>query len=739
MRKPLRALIIEDSEGDTELILRELARGYVISHRRVDSARTLNEAIDHQEWDIVLADYILPGFSGAEALAILSKRGLDMPFIFVSGTMGEDAAVMALKAGAQDYITKGNLKRLFSAVNRELREAKSRRRQRRSEEESRLLNTIVQSVSETGDVNAAIEVMLDKLCEIADWALAQVWIPNAAGTQLGCDPAYRCPNGNLEKLRATSMNDAVSLGEDLPGKAWLSQQTVYLPDVARAPDFLRADMADAFAIDLAAVAVPVLADTEVIAVFELFGRPSHIPDDHSIQFVSAAAKQFGGVLQRKRAERRLQYLAYYDALTGLPNRVSFNDCLARALADADRHERLVGLIFIDLDRFKDVNDSLGHRTGDRILQAIADRIRQCVRQGDTLSRLAGDEFTLILSDMKHADDAVRVAQGILDKLDQPFYVDGHELSINVSLGITIYPFDENDMEGLLRNADIAMYRAKERGGNSYEFYSAEMAFKVQTRLALEKSLRRAMERDEFELHYQPIVDLGNGRIQGVEALIRWRRPGNGLLLPDEFISVAEETGLSAAIGEWALRTACRQCHQGNFGGRDFQLMVNVSSRQFAKGRFCDVVIRALEETGFDPRRLCIEITEDLLMRNAAVAAEIMRNLGNPGVHFSIDDFGSGYSNLRQMQRLPIEHIKIDGSFVSGAPGNDGDGAIVSAVIALAHTLGFKVIAEGVETADQLEFLRAQGCDAVQGHYCSPPVPHDTITEYLGENRVLLDR
>ncbi len=540
---------MEDSEDDAELVLLELKRGgYAIECSCVDSYRSLIEALDQHEWDIVLADYAMPGFSGAKALSIIRDRGMDIPFIFVSGTLGEETAVAALKAGAQDYVMKNNLKRLLPAINRELCDAERRRKQRRTEDELRLLQSIAQTVSTASDVESAIEIAMDKIFEIADWSLVQVWMPNPSGTLLECSTAYRCRDRDLELLRMLSVNDTVTLGEDLPGRVWLSKQAICIPDVTCAPDFPRTNMANAIAHDTVALGVPVIANDEAIAVFELFMPIAYRPNEHLIQFISSVAAQLGGVIQRKRAEERLQYLAHYDPLTGLPNRVLFTDRLKRALVDANRRDRFVGVIFIDLDHFKRINDSLGHRAGDHFLQAIAERIRQCVRQGDTVSRLAGDEFTLILADMTHPEAAGRVAQVILDKLGQPFYVDGHELYTNVSLGITVYPFDENDVDGLLRNADIAMYRVKERGGNTYEFYSSEMIFKAQARLGLENSLRHAMDQNEFELYYQPLVDVASGCVQGMEALLRWRQSDDTLTLPEKFIPVAEETGLIVHIG-----------------------------------------------------------------------------------------------------------------------------------------------------------------------------------------------
>jgi len=739
VKRDIRALIVEDSEDDTTLLLLELQRGgYSVHHSRVDSNRSLTEALDQGKWDIVLSDYSLPGFSGTKALSIIRDRDLELPFIFVSGTMGEDTAVTALKAGAQDYIMKNNLKRLLPAINRELRELERRRKQRRNEEETHLLQSIAQMVNVAADVEAAMEITMDKIFELANWSLVQVWIPNSAGTLLECSSTYRCRDKNLEILRMMSVSDTVTLGEDLPGRVWLSKQPVCIPDVTCAPDFPRTNMANAIVDDTVALGIPVLTDDEAIAVFELFIPVAQRPNEQLVQFISAVAAQLGEVIQRRHAEERLQYLAHYDTLTGLPNRVLFTDRLRRALVDANRHERFVGVIFVDLDRFKAVNDNLGHRAGDHFLQAIAERIRQCVRQGDTVSRLAGDEFTLILADMKNPEAAARVAQVILDKLGLPFYVDGHELYTNVSLGITVYPFDENDVDGLLRNADIAMYRAKERGGNTYEFYSSEMTFNAQNRLGLENSLRHAMSEDEFELHYLPVVGLGNGQIQSVEALIRWRQADNHLVMPGKFIPLAEETGLIVSIGEWVLRTACEEYQGGEHGvKKNVRLAINVSPRQFGNGQIINVVTKVLQETGFDPNNLEIEITENLLLHNADTAMGILRKLAALGVRFTIDDFGTGYSSIGHLKSLPISDVKIDRSFVNGLPDNANDAAIVSAIISMAHNMGLKVVAEGVETAEQLEFLRERDCDAMQGYYFSAPVPHETICRYFDENKALM--
>lgn len=857
---PLRVLIVEDSEDDCLLLLRELKHGgYAPSYRRVDRPETFVEALDSQEWDIVFADYSMPQFSGTQALSLLRSRRFDVPFIIVSGTIGEDTAVSAMKAGAQDYIMKGNYRRLVPAVQRELRETALRREnaraeaarrtsdarfrnivdiaadaivavdedqritlfnqgaerifgysaaevegqlldlllparfvkahrrhienftrsdepargmngrrevygrrksgeefpaeasisklsehngttftvilrditdRKRAEQELRLLQDISQAVIAAGDMPAALAVTLHKICETTGWPLAQAWVPDSDGRRLECSSAWYSRVPGLEEFRRASQSFAFTSGEGLPGRVWAAKQAAWIADLERDSNFPRAEMARAVGFKTG-MATPVLADDEVVAVLEFFAREPQGRDQHFIQLVSAIAAQIGSVIQRKRAEERLQHLAHYDPLTGLPNRVLFMDRLRQIAVEADRHARLVAVAFIDLDRFKTINDSLGHGIGDLLLRDVSERLARCVRDGDTVARLAGDEFTLILADIERPGHAARVAQKILDSFSRPFHIAGHELYTSASLGMTVYPIDDRDFDSLLRNADIAMYRAKERGGNAYEFFSADMTARAQARLALENALRRALEREEFELHYQPVVDLRSGHVTGVEALVRWRHPERGMIAPGEFIPVAEETGLIVPIGEWVLRTACRQyCSYHRPDDPPLRLAVNVSPRQFERGRIVKTVVKVLDETGFDPHRLDLEITETLLMQNAEAVLETMHDLGGRGVHFSMDDFGTGYSSLSYLKRLPIGRVKIDKSFVADVPDDANDAAIVNAIISMAHSLGLRVIAEGVESEAQLRFLRAQGCDAIQGYYFSRPVAAAELARML---------
>ena len=437
------------------------------------------------------------------------------------------------------------------------------------------------------------------------------------------------------------------------------------------------------------------------------------------------------ITERKTSEERIQYLAYYDALTGLPNRALFMDRLQHAVIDADRRERLVGVMFLDVDRFKDVNDSLGHETGDQLLKAVAERLTVVVRKGDTVARLGGDEFTIILAGMAHVDDAAHVAQKVLEVFEQPFHVAQRELHMTASVGITLYPFDDSNFSHLLRNADIAMYRAKEAGRNTYQFYTAEMTAKANERLALKNDLQRALRQHEFSLVYQPIVSLREGRILGVEALLRWRHPERGLIAPDQFIGLAEETGFIVALGEWVLHAACQQCvvwHRRGFP--ELQMAVNLSARQFRQAHLADTVRTVLEQTGLDARRLELELTESVLLEHDETTAGSLRTLSNAGVSLVIDDFGIGYSSLSYLRRFPIRTLKIDRSFTRGIPTDPDSSAIAASIITLAHSLGMQVVAEGAETVEQLEFLRRQGCDAYQGFHFSKPLPPDDMERLL---------
>ena len=438
-------------------------------------------------------------------------------------------------------------------------------------------------------------------------------------------------------------------------------------------------------------------------------------------------------------DSQIEHIAHYDALTDLPNRLLFLDRLVQELARAHRDQCMVAVLSINLDRFNQVNDSFGHPIGDQLLQAAAQRLATHMRACDTVARIAGDEFSLVLTDVKAAHAAGEVAQKILDSFAHtPMSVGDIEIFVTVSIGISIYPVDGVNTTTLLKNADAALHQAKNEGRNNFQYYAEQMNASAWQRLQLETELRRALAREEFVLHYQPKVDLESGKIVGMEALLRWQSPERGLVGPGEFIPLLEETGLILAVGEWVLRAACKQaCLWQAAGLQDIHVAVNLSTLQFKQPDFAGLVLDILKENDLDPGlgTIELELTESLLMNNAEGAVDTLSKLRQAGIHFSIDDFGTGYSSLSYLKRFPISSLKIDQSFVRDLSTNNEDAAIVAAIIALGHSLGLKVIAEGVETVAQLAQLRKKGCNEIQGFLFSRPVPAADMTQLLesGEN------
>ena len=440
-------------------------------------------------------------------------------------------------------------------------------------------------------------------------------------------------------------------------------------------------------------------------------------------------------IERKRIQEGLSYLAQYDSLTGLANRNLFRERLGRALIRVDRNKSLVALMFIDLDRFKNINDTLGHDAGDKLLIEVSRRLEKCTRDGDTVARLGGDEFTVILEDIKHVDDAAVIARKILVAMEPAIKLSGYEVFVTPSIGITIYPLDDTSVNNLLKNADTAMYRAKERGRNGFQFYTAGMNTRTIERLELEAGLRRALKNEEFVLYYQPKIAIDNRQIIGAEALIRWQYKKLGLIPPLKFIPIAEETGLIVPIGEWVIRTACKQVASWQEAGfTDLRMAVNISARQFTDSDIVKVVLDAVIQTNIKPQHLEIEITESMLMEDTSINISALKELKEHGVHISIDDFGTGYSSLSYLKRFHIDALKIDQSFVRDITTDSDDAAIASAVIALGQSLHLTVVAEGVETEEQLSFLKKQGCHEAQGYLFSKPVPAEDFAQLLQEEK-----
>ncbi len=494
------------------------------------------------------------------------------------------------------------------------------------------------------------------------------------------------------------------------------------------------------------VVLPLSYQRQLSGIIALGERFDLVPSDEDRVQMRRLADQAAVALANARMLDQVRELAYYDSLTGLPNRLSYKERLAYALEQASRNQRLVAAFFIDLDHFSRINDTLGHEVGDQLLRHVAARLRSCCREREDevgpavatlapeVARLGGDEFTVIMPGLSDPQDAAKLARRIISSFAQPMRVGAHEIFINASIGIAIYPFDGEDLDTLLMHADTAMYKAKEQGGNSYQTYSKSMTTTALQRLTLENDLRRALDRNEFEVHYQPIVDAYTGTVVGAEALLRWRHPELGLLLPSEFIPIAEENGLIVPMGEWILQAACLQNRAWQDAGlARIRVGVNLSSRQL-KRRLTDTISRALQLSGLEPRYLSLELTESVLVNHHKEGTEALHSLRAMGLHLSVDDFGTGYSSFSYLKHFPLDTLKIDRSFVREIAIHPDDAAITTAIIAMGHALGLRVIAEGVETEAHLSLLQKQGCDEIQGYLVGRPVPADRFEEHLARKR-----
>lgn len=669
--------------------------------------------IDRHEVDLIITDYKMPRLDGAEFTREVRQRpnGTDVPIVVITVYNDRSFRLRALEAGATDF--------LLSPVDHF--EFRTRARNLLAlRHQQQLLKDHAHTLEQELEVS---ERTREQLLRNSREALAQV-IDTVPALISAADEAGRCVFVNA--LQAAAMNASPS---DLVGR-----DVAELLGPARVGRSREADQI-VFQTGLAFPAYEEeLLDSQGLRRVLLTTKAPLRDESGRVASVLTTSLD---ITDRKQAEDRLLHLAQHDPLTGLPNRSYLSDALTRLLGTTPRADGQIALHFLDLDRFKAVNDVFGHQVGDRLLKAVARRLVEAVRGGDIVARLGGDEFAVLQSGVTSEEDASTLAARISDALNQPFVVNGRELAISASIGITLHPRDGRSANELLRNADLAMYQAKAEGRRSFRFFDATLDARARTAMLLEADLRGAISRGEFELHYQPQVCLRTGQVSGAEALLRWRRPGIGLLTPRDFLPVAEETGLIEPIGAWVLQAACLQAAEWQRSGLGrFRVSANLSPIQFLRQDMSNLVRRTLDETGLDPTMLELELTERSLLQNTEEVARTLKELRAEGVSFAIDDFGTGYSVLAYVKHFPVDRLKIDQSFVLNLKTDPADAAIVRAVIDLGHSLGLQVTAEGVETADQVAELMATGCDEIQGHYFSAPLPGAEFAEFVRRGRTL---
>jgi diguanylate cyclase (GGDEF)-like protein/PAS domain S-box-containing protein len=603
---------------------------------------------------------------------------------------------------------------------------------KRAEKEQRVFAQITALLSEAQSVEEAIPRLIESIGVTFGFIYGARWVLDKQNLLLRCAETWSLPGAAIETFREQSRARLERPGsaEGLVRRVWKTAAPVWVSDIgeddilSRREEALRAGLKSAFAF-------PIMVGGEFFGLMEFFAGEVRPQDDSVMRLAGNVGAHIGQFIARKAAERNLQFVASHDALTGLFNRSMFSQRLQQALAQAHRHERQLAVLFIDLDGFKRINDTLGHDAGDVLLADLAVRLRECMREGDTLGRMGGDEFVVLIEGYKEDTQLLEVARKVLETVAQPFLLRDGSYNVTASIGIAAYPQDGHDAPELLKNADIAMYRAKEQGKNNFRFHSPEMNTHLIERVNLETALRRALDRGELTLFFQPRVSVAESRVTGVESLVRWMHPTQGILNPPEFVPIAEDAGLFGAIGDWVMHAACAQLKAWQQQGlANLRIGVNLSMRQFGQDNLIERMREAVHNAGIDPKQLEIEITESVLMRHSERAEKLLAQVKDMGAHVVVDDFGTGYSSLGLLRRLPIDAVKVDRSLVLQLPHGGDAAALTRAVIAMAHSLGLQVIAESVETRAQWEFLSEQGCDAMQGNYYCAPAPEETVTAML---------
>ncbi len=672
----LRILVIEDSEADFRLIARNLRQnGLVAELVRATSPAELSGALTQDSIDLALVDFHVPGLDIRDSLAKIRDTAPGLPIILMSGSIGEEAAVELLKQGVWDFVLKDRLARLVPAIQRSMREVAEQRGRREAEEQMRL-------------AAVAFENTLEGIV-VAD-AEHQIISVNRAFTQI------------------TGRESAQILGRDLSVLGSEGQDKNFYPQmwawIAQHGSWHG----------------------------ELWSRREDGRDYPSwfniaaVRSASSAVTHYVGVLtdisERKAAQERIEHMAQHDPLTDLPNRTLLADRMHQAIAHAQRSNRRVAVLFVDVDHFKHINDLLGHANGDRVLIEVARRLVASVRASDTVARLSGDEFVVLLEETGGVEGVVRAVAGITKSIAEPIQVEGHKVRLSASIGVSLFPKDGNTVSVLMSNADHAMYHAKAAGRSTYRFFSPEMDARARERVRIEADLREALTRRQLRLFYQPQVDSHTAEVVGYEALLRWEHPERGLICPGGFLPVAEETGLIVPIGEWVLRQACAQCSRWHAQGFRGSVAVNLSARQFGQEDFLETVRQSLQRVELPGNFLELELTESVLVEPTEATMKLLHDLRASGVRIAVDDFGIGYSSLSYLKRYPINTLKIAQPFVEEIAVESGDRAIVQAIVSLARAMSLRTVAEGVEQASQVQALRDIGADLLQGYYFGRAVP-----------------
>ncbi len=692
MGKPLRVLVVEDSPDDVELLLRELrSGGYDPTYERVQTAKAMTAALAKQTWDIVIADYTMPDFSAPAALELLQKSGFDLPFIIVSGVIGEEVAVEAMKAGAQDCIMKYNLKRLLPAVERELREAEGRRDRRKAEERLKQSEERFRQIAESiREVFWMTNPKKNEMLYVSP-GYKEIWGRT-------CESLYERPAEWLEAIHPEDRDRVMMAAMEKQAQGTYDEEyRILQPDGS----------------------VRWIRD-RAFPVRDASGQ---------VYRITGIAED---VTERRQAEDLIKHMAFYDTLTELPNRNMLYDRLLNAIRTDGGQGQPMALLLMDLDRFKEINDTLGHNRGDEILKQVGRRLRMAMFERDIVARLGGDEFGVLLLKMADVKDIDVAIQRIVTALDVPFLITDIPIRIETSIGIALYPDHGVEAGALLRRADIALNISK-RTGVPYTVYNTAQDQHSPQRLSLMGELHHAIEHNELFLHYQPKINLKTRRIIGVEALVRWNHPQRGMVPPDQFILPAEQTGVIHSLTRWVMEAGMRQCKALRRAGTELTVSVNLSARNLLDPKLPSLMAKRFQTNGVVPDWMTFEITESAIMADPPRALQTLNQLHEIGVRLSIDDFGIGYSSLAYLKKLPVDSIKIDKSFVINMVKEVNDSVIVRSTIELGHNMGLKVVAEGVENKDLWDRLSALGCDEAQGYYMARPMPAEDLTRWLDES------